>query len=124
MSIELHIAHGTFLRIMDVILASVKWQIVLVFLSDIVVFIKTLQQHIDHVQKVLSILHNASATIILKDCKFFTDTIDHRSHIIRQKCLGLDSHTTNFIDGPKPPANNTELRFFSWPLKHRSTIRT
>lgn len=47
---------GTFLRAMDVILSSGKWQFALVYLDDMVLFSRIPDEHIDHVQQILTLL--------------------------------------------------------------------
>lgn len=114
-------APGTFQRAMDVILSSTEWQFALVFLNDNVVFSETAQQHINHVLKVLSQLHNAGATLKLKMCKFFRSTTNYLGHGIRQRRLELASHMMDAICGLRPPSNLTELRPF---LGLRNTFPT
>lgn len=105
-------APKTFRRTMVIILSTVKWQIALVYLDDIVVFSRTPEKHIYHVQHVLTLLNNARATLKLKKCKFFTDTIDYLGHVIRPRRLEIASHKTDTIRGFQPPTLITELRSF------------
>lgn len=60
----------TFQRTMNVILSSVKWQYALVHIYNIVIFIKTPEQYIDYLRKILLLLHSAGATFKLKKCNF------------------------------------------------------
>lgn len=59
MPLGLEIASGTTQRAMDIILSSVKWQCALVYLNDIVIFLKSLDEHIDQVRQVLTLLNDA-----------------------------------------------------------------
>lgn len=89
---------------MDMILFSWKWQSALDNLDDIVVFSTTLPQHIESVRRFLLLLYSAGAILKLKQCKLFTDTIDHLGHVIHPKRLKLVFHTTDAIRGlPKHP---------------------
>lgn len=105
-------APGTFQRTMDVILSTVKWQFALVYLDDIVVFSRTPVEHIDHVRHVLTLLHDDGVILKLKKCRFFTDTIDYLSHVIRPRRSEIASHTTDAIRGLQTPTSPTELRSF------------
>lgn len=58
-SFGLHNAPGTFQRTLNMILSSVKGQFALVYLEDKIIFSKMIQQKIDHLRKVLSLLHSA-----------------------------------------------------------------
>lgn len=52
---------GTSQRAMDVILFPVKRQFVLVYLDDTVLFSRSLRNHINHVEHILSLLQDAGA---------------------------------------------------------------
>lgn len=52
-------------------LSIVEWQFALLFLHDVVVFSKTLQQRINHIRGVLSLLKSAGATLKIKKREFF-----------------------------------------------------
>lgn len=66
MPFELKNAPVTFQRAMDVIFFSMKCQSALVYLDDILVFLETVNQHLNHLQVVLTLLRNVSATLKLK----------------------------------------------------------
>lgn len=99
MPIGLRNAPNTFYRAMYVILSSFKWQFRLVSLEYIVTFNKTPEQQIHHVRKVLSLLYNNGATLMLKKRSSFTDTIKYLDHVVRSTRLQLASHTTDAFLG-------------------------
>lgn len=82
---------------MGSILFSVCWQFALLFLDDIVVFLKPTQDHIDQVRRVLQLLYRASVTLKLKECKLYAEQIDYLGHVIRPGCLELSEHTTDAV---------------------------
>lgn len=45
----------------------------------------------------------------MKNCSFFSNTIDYRGSVIRPRKLKIDSHTTDSTTGLKPPTNISEL---------------
>lgn len=59
-------APGTFHCTVNFILPSNKWKFALVYLKDIVVISKMLQQHMKQVRKVLLLVHSAGVILILK----------------------------------------------------------
>lgn len=91
---------------------TLRWQYALSYLDDIVIFSRTPQEHIGHVRKVLTLLHDAGVTLQLKKCKFFTETINYLGHVIRPRRLDISSHTTDAIRGLKALTSLTELRSF------------
>lgn len=59
-------ASGTVQRVMDFILFLVQWQFAMVNLDDILIFSKPLEEHIYHVQQVLTLLSNEGVSLTLK----------------------------------------------------------
>ena len=55
-------APATFQRAMDMILAGVKWQICLVYLDDVIVFSRSPEEHLQHLDEVLTRLGKAGVT--------------------------------------------------------------
>lgn len=77
---------------MNVILFSVWWQFVPVYLDGIVIFSKTPELHFEHVQRVPLLLNNVETNLKLKKWNFFTDNINYLDHVIRSIRLELASH--------------------------------
>ena len=75
-------APGTFQRAADVILASVKWQFALVYLDDIIIYSKSIEEHYDHLQTVLGLVHKAGISLKIHKCQFFTETVDYLGHTV------------------------------------------
>lgn len=74
---------------MGVILSAVRFQIALVYLDDIVVFSKSLGEHIAHVFDVLTLLRNAGATLKHKRYCFFAEKMNYLRHVTRPRRLEL-----------------------------------
>lgn len=97
---------------MDVILLPVKWQFALIYLNDIIVFLRSSRDHIEHVLRVLSLLWGAGVTLILKKCNCFTRTLDFLGHVIQPRRLKITTHPKDARKGLKPPSDITELQSF------------
>lgn len=85
----------TYRRAMDVLLRKVKCKLAFVHLDDIVISWRTLEEHIDHVWQVLTLLHGRGVTLSLKKCGFFTNHSEHLGRFIRP---GLPKVSTQTID--------------------------
>lgn len=68
---------------MDDILSSVKRRFALVYLEDTVVFLRSPRDEINYVEQISSLLRDAGVILKLKNCSFFTGTIDYRGHVVR-----------------------------------------
>lgn len=73
----------TFQKAMHVMLSSAKCKTTVVYLDDILMFFRTIEDHVVHVAKVLTILNNAEWTLKLRNCAFYAEKIDCLVHVIR-----------------------------------------
>lgn len=75
-------APSTFQRVMNELLANGRWDYVVVYLDDIVIFSQTMKEHKQHVADVLSTLHNANFQVSPTKCSIAVETIEFLSHIV------------------------------------------
>lgn len=97
---------------MNVILASVRWQFVLLSLDDIFVFSQSQADHFEQVRLVRLLLYKAGVTLKLKKCKLFADTIDYLDHVIPPGHLELVELTTQTAVELEHPTTQTEIWVF------------
>ena len=64
-------APATFQRAVDIILSQVRWQYAPVYLDDVIVYSKTLQEHFTHMRTILGMLKGAGVSLKLPKCHFF-----------------------------------------------------
>lgn len=74
---------------MDIILAAVKCQKALVYLDNVVIFFRSPEGHLQHVESVLQILKMAGITLKLKKFFFFLDAVDYLGHVIKPERLHI-----------------------------------
>ena len=98
-------APATFQRALDILLAGVKWQFCLVYLDDVIIFSKTEEEHINHVDSVLKILRQAGVTLKLKNSEFFKKSVSYLGHTIRPGRLEIMSSRTEALREAKFPTN-------------------
>lgn len=112
MRFELKNAPATFQRVMDVIPAFILWHFDLVYLYDIVVISKSPVNHIEQIRHMLRVLYKAGTKLKLNKCKFFVETIDYLSHIVRFSRIELAERTMDAITKLKNPTTQMEPNFF------------
>jgi len=76
---------------MQGILAPYLWIFCLVYIDDIVIYSKSYEEHIEHLDKVLEAIEKASLTLSLKKCHLFYGSILLLRHKVSR--LGLSMHT-------------------------------
>lgn len=105
-------APATFQRAMDAIPVSVCWQLVLIFLKDIVVPSKSPTDHIEQERLILRLTYRAGVTLKQKTCRLLAEKMDYSGHPIRPERLGLTEHTTSALEKLEQRAIMTELHPF------------
>lgn len=77
----------TLQTVMDVSFAFVRWQVALIYMDDIVLFLRSPAESIELVRLVLRLLYKAGNTLKMQECKLFVETIHNPSHAIRASRL-------------------------------------
>jgi hypothetical protein len=90
MPFDLTNAPATFQCLMNSIFADYKRKFVLVFMNDILIFSRTLDEHIEHLKLVFKILQDNTLFIKLKKCTFDQQKISYLGHIISQHGVAID----------------------------------
>lgn len=73
-------APTTFQRTLDLLLSKYKWKTAIIYLSNVIVYSDTLEQHIAHVDEILTALEDPDVTLKLKKCQLFTATREFGSY--------------------------------------------
>ncbi|RDB29278.1 hypothetical protein Hypma_014871 [Hypsizygus marmoreus] len=79
-----------FQRVMQSILSPYLWLFCLVYIDDIVVYSKSYEDHIEHLDKVLKAVEDAGLTLSPKKCHLFYSSILLLGHRVSR--LGLSTH--------------------------------
>ena len=105
-------APATFQGLMHAILMPYLDDFVLVYLDDILIFSRTLEDHKRHVAMVLDRLREHQLYAKLSKCEFGKDTMEFLGHIVSSKGLAVDPKKITTIQEWPPPANIHDLRAF------------
>lgn len=105
-------APATFQRAMDMILAGVKWQICLVYLDDVIVFSKSAEDHLEHLETVLSLLKAHGVSLKANKCHLFQEEVDYLGHVIRPGRVLVNEKNTRALRGLQYPRTQTQMKSF------------
>ena len=105
-------AGATFQRLMDVVLSGLHMDICLVYLDDIIVYSKTVEQHLERLETVLQRLRHAGLKLKPEKCKFFQRSVSFLGHIISDEGIGTDPEKTRAVMEWPTPTNVGEVRAF------------
>jgi hypothetical protein len=75
-------APATFQRTMDKVLQGIKDKFVLVYLDDVIIFSKTLEEHIQHVEEVMKRIRNANLRLKAEKCYFAAKELQFLGHVV------------------------------------------
>ena len=95
-------------RPLDIILSGVRWQSCLIYLDDVIVFSRTTEDHLRHVDEILTLLRNAGVT----KYAFFQPRVDYLRHVITPGRLSVATENTKSFTPVTFPKNTTQLRSF------------
>ena len=73
------------------------------YLDDIIIYSKTAEEHLDHLQQVFHKLCTAELTMKLSKCHFFTKEIQHLDHVLSTTCIKPLPSKTAAIKLMNPP---------------------
>ena len=105
-------APATFQRALDIVLSGVRWQSCLIYLDDVIVFSRSTDEHLRHVDEILTLLRRAGITLKLTKCSFFQPKVDYLGHVITPGKLSVATENTKSFAHAQFPRNTTQLRSF------------
>jgi hypothetical protein len=105
-------APATFQRLMDNVLFGIRWKFTMVYLDDIIIFSKSWEEHIRHINIVIQRLRKAGLKMKFKKCKFATNELEYLGYIVTRQGLKADPKKIEKIIKWPTPTNTRELRGF------------
>lgn len=100
----------TFQRAMNVILTTINRQYALVYIDDVMIFLKASKEHLRRIKEELNLLNRARITIKLKKCAFTFYTIDYMGHVIVPGKLHVANRITKAVKALQYPTTATKLQ--------------
>ena len=103
---------STFERLMERVLRGLQWRILLLYLDDIVVFSKTVEEHMDRLHEVLQRLIKAGLKLKPSKCKLFQRRVLYLGHIVSEDGIAADPEKVEAVQSWKNPKNVKDIRSF------------
>ena len=105
-------APATFSKLMDCVLADLRWETCLFYLDDIIVFAATWEEHLDRLRQVFESLRHAKLKLGTDKRTFAAREVSYLGHRVTEESLLPDPSLLAAIREISPPKNATEVRFF------------
>jgi len=103
-------APSTFQRLMELALTGLHWSICLVYLDDIIIYSRTVSEHLQHSQEVLQRFRAAGLKLKPSKCYLLQKSVHYLGHIIYECGIRTDPQKTHCIEGWPIPTCVEELQ--------------
>jgi hypothetical protein len=102
----------TFMRLMKEVLRPFIGKFVVVYFDDILISIKSLDEHIEHLRVVFCTLREARLFANLEKCTFCTDRVAFLGYVVTPQGIEVDETKIEAIKSWPIPATLTQLQSF------------
>ena len=100
------------MRLMNEVLRSFIGKFVVVYFDDILIYSKSLDEHIEHLRAVFGALHEARLFANLEKCTFCTNRVPFLSYVVTPQGIEVDEAKIEAIKSWPIPATLTQLQSF------------
>ncbi|GES91988.1 retroviral-like aspartic protease 1 [Rhizophagus clarus] len=103
-------APATFQRTMDRVLGNLKGKFVMVYLDDVIIYSKTFQEHLQHIEEVFDKIRQANLRLKAEKCHFGAKELQFLGHVVGEEGIKPDSEKIDKIVNYPIPVNIRDLR--------------
>jgi hypothetical protein len=101
-----------FSKLMSKVLAELQWQILLVYMDDIIPFSPTFEQHLIDLKTIFDRLQQANLSLKPSKCEFGKDKIKFLGHEVSAKGISPVDDKIKIINDAQPPTTVKGVRQF------------
>ncbi|KAJ8250920.1 hypothetical protein GJAV_G00214770 [Gymnothorax javanicus] len=103
---------STFQRLMERIFGDQSFQSLLLYLDNIIIFSSSFDEHLKHLELVLTRLQNNNLKLKLSKCHFFQTEVKYLGHVVSASGVATDPDKVKALAKWKQPTTTKELRSF------------
>ena len=106
-------APATFMDLMNRVFTAYLDTFVIVFIDDILVYSRTPEEHVEHLNTMLQILQEKQLYTNFSKCEFWLDRISFLGHVISKDGVMVDPSKIEAVSNWNRPKNASEVRSFT-----------
>lgn len=91
-------------------LTGVKWKYAIVYLDAIIVFSRPEEDHLSHLDKLLTLQNEVDATMKASKCNLFSIEVKYQGHVLRPGRISVNEMNPQAIKKARFPETQTRLR--------------
>lgn len=103
-------APSTFERLMERILQGLRWQILLVYLDDVIVFSSSIQEHFERLDTVFTKLKDVGLKLKPKKCHLLQREVVYLGHVVSPLGIATDPSKIEAIKSWPTPKDASDVR--------------
>ena len=103
-------APATFQRTMDYVLGDAKGKFVMVYLDDVIIYSKTFEEHLKHIEEVLNRIRDANLRLKAEKCFFAATELQFLGHVVGKDGVRPDPEKVDKVVHYPTPTNLRDLR--------------
>ena len=105
-------APATFQRLMQTTMDDFLFDFLLVYLDDLLVYSKTFEEHLSHLDRLLSRITKAGLKLKVEKCQFFRREVTYLGHTISAEGISCEKGKVEAVRDWSVPTTTAELRSF------------
>ena len=103
---------ASFQRLMGHILRGLEYRFALIYIDDIVIFSKSIKEHLTHLEEVFRRLRNANVKLNPEKCSFVKQRIVYLGHVVTPEGVFPDPSKVEVVKNFTTPASLKKLKSF------------
>lgn len=105
-------APATFQRLMQTTMSDFMFQFLLVYLDDLLVYSKTFEEHLAHLDRLLQRIIDAGLKLRIDKCQFLRRQVTYLGHTISAEGVSCEDGKVEVVQDWPVPKSTTQLRSF------------
>ena len=103
---------ASFQRLMGHILRGLEYRFALIYIDDIIIFSKSVDEHLDHLEEVFRRLRDANVKLNPKKCSFVKQRVEYLGHVVTPEGISPNPDKVRVVQEFPTLTNLKKLRSF------------